>query len=172
MPFAMSRIVTVALGIALVTACGGGDSPGGGGNLSPARNLAGTWKTNFPVTVYIKTDWCGATTSLVASQSWAVTWVITPGADDNTVNIQMNFGTSNSKVLAGCPDTGVTPEVSPMFLTGTVSSSALTLKKGTQVVGDFTFTTDNLQGNFDYPWCAAFCQEEYTQNREFILARQ
>ena len=162
------RVTVATIGIALVTACGGSD----GANLSPARNLVGTWKTPFPVTVYFKTDWCGSSTSLVASQSWNVTWVITPGADDNTVNIQMNFTASNFQNIAGCPDTGVVPEVSPLFLTGTVSSAALSLKNGSQAAGDFTFTSDNLQGNFDYPWCAAYCQEEYTQNREFILARQ
>ena len=58
-----------------------------------------------------------------------------------------------------------------MFLTGTISSSRLTLKMGSQVVGNFTFTNNIMQGDLDYLWCAGFCQVEYTQNREFILAR-
>ena len=162
------RKIAAVLGVTALSACGGGSSDGA---LSAARDLAGTWKTNLPVSVYFKTDWCTPAPSLVASQDWNVTWVITPGVDDNTVNVQMNFSTSNFQLIAGCPDTGVTPEVSPMFLTGTISSSRLTLKMGSQVVGNFTFTNNIMQGDLDYLWCAAFCQVEYTQNRELILTR-
>lgn len=157
---------------ALLAACGGGGGGSDSGPLSPARDLPGTWKTTFPATVYFATEWCEPTLSLVASQDWDVTWVITPGANDNTVNIQMTFATSNFQVLAGCPDTGVVPEVSPMFLTGNVSGTRLTLKHGTEVLGDFDFTSYNIQGDFDYTWCAFDCQREYTTNRSLILNLQ
>lgn len=167
MEYMRLRNIAAILGVTFLGACGGSND----GALSAARDLAGTWKTSIPVAVYFKTDWCTPSPSLVASQDWNATWVITPGADDNTVNVQMNFSTSNSHVIAGCPDTGVVPEVSPMFLTGTISSSHLTLKMDSQVVGDFTFTNNNMQGDLNYLWCAGFCQVEYTQNRELILAR-
>jgi len=155
--------------VVLVAAAGCSDSSG---PLSAARNLVGTWKTAFPVTVYFDNDWCTSSPSTVFSQSWDATWVITKGADDNTVNIQMNFSTSNNQVIAGCPDTGVVPEVSPMFLTGNISGTRLTLMAGQDSAGVFDFTSDNIQGDFDYTWCAAFCQREHSANRTFILGKQ
>ncbi len=166
---ARTRAIALATLVALVSGCGGSDTSG---PLTPARNLVGTWKTNISPTVFFDTEWCGSTLALAASQTWAVTWIITPGVDENTVNVEMRFAASNSRVIAGCPDTGVVPEVSPMFFTANVSSSALTLKKGSDVAGQFTFTTDILQGNFDYTWCAIYCQREYTTNRTMILLRQ
>ena len=167
---AQTRIRTIAamLAVGAVSACGGG---GNDGALSAARDLAGTWKTKLPVKMYFKTDWCTPAPALVASQDWNITWTVTPGADENTVDVQMGFSASNFQAISGCPDTGVVPEVSPLFLTGTVSSSRLTLKMGSEVLGDFTFTNNIMQGDFNYLWCAAFCQVEYTQNRELILTR-
>jgi hypothetical protein len=164
----------LAVAVLLVAAgCGGGDSGGGdSGPLSPARQLAGTWKTSLPVTIYFDTDWCTPTPSPVASQQWTVTWVVTPGANDNTVDVEMRFATASTQVIAGCPGTGVVPEVSPMFLTGNVSAATLTLRKGSDELGTFTFTSDILQGDFDYSFCIVYCQSEYSRNREFILRRQ
>ncbi|HET8722749.1 MAG TPA: hypothetical protein VFM53_01005 [Anaeromyxobacteraceae bacterium] len=165
-----SRTLTASVlaALALTAGCGGSDT----GPLSPARNLAGTWKMDVPVTVYFDTDFCTPAPSLVASQAWNATWVITPGLDDNTVYIQMTFSTSNSQILHGCPGTGVVPEVSPMFLTGNVSAATLTVRNGNDPVGTFTFTDWNLQGDFDYSFCLLYCQREYTQNRSFILRKQ
>jgi hypothetical protein len=169
----MSNVARALLiGSLLAAACGGGEAGTDPGPLSPARQLAGTWKTSLPVTVYFDTDFCTPTPSLVASQQWAVTWIVTPGADDNTVGVRMEFTASGSQVIAGCPGTGVVPEVSPLFLTGNVSAAELTLRKGADVVGTFTFTSDVVQGDLDYAWCLAYCQTEYTRNRELILRRQ
>jgi hypothetical protein len=167
--FPRTRALAVSTLLFLTAACGGSEASG---PLSPARNLAGTWKTSIPATVYFDTDFCTDPASLAVTQDWAVTWVITPGATDNAVNVQMTFATSNTQRINGCPGTGVVPEVSPMFLTGNVSSTTLTLTNGSDPFGTFTFTTDILQGNMDYEWCMVYCQREYTQNRSLILLRQ
>lgn len=152
--------------------CGGGDDSSTG-PLSPARQLAGTWKSSIPVSVNFDTEWCNSPAmTLAGSENWDVTWVVTAGATENQVNVQMTFAKSNWKTIAGCPDTGVVPEVSPMFLTGNISATTLTLKNAGVPVGTFTFTTDNMQGDFDYKWCQAYCQREYTTNRAFILQRK
>lgn len=153
----------------LLYGCGGG---GDDGPLSPARQLAGTWKTSIPVNVKFDTEWCNSPAmALAESQDWDVTWVVTAGATENQVNVAMTFARSNRKTIAGCPDTGVVPEVSPMFLTGNISAATLTLKNAGVPAGTFTFTTDIMQGDFDYKWCAVYCQREYTTNRTFILRR-
>lgn len=164
----MTTKILAMVAVLGLAGCGGSDS----GPLTPARNLVGTWRTSIPVTMYFDTDFCTPDLSLVGSQTWDVTWVITPGADENSVNVEMGFATSNWHLIAGCPGAGVVPEVPPLTFTGNVSSSSLTLKKGSQVVGAFTFTTDIMQGDFDYSWCMVYCQREYTQNRTMILRRQ
>jgi hypothetical protein len=166
----IGRMRAVALAsVVLVIAAGCSDSSG---PLSAARNLVGTWTTAFPVPVYFDNTWCSSSPTTVLSQDWDATWVITKGDNDNTVNIQMNFSTSNSQNLGGCPDTGVVPEVSPLFLTGNISGSKMTLMAGQDSAGVFDFTTDNIQGDFDYTWCELDCQREHSENRTFILGKQ
>lgn len=162
------RGLALAVLVVAASGCGGTDS----GPLTPARNIAGTWKTSIPVKVFFDTDFCTPDLSLVASQDWDVTWVITPGADDNSVNVSMSFAGTNWQLIAGCPGAGVVPEVPPMQFTGNVSSTTLTLNKGSEAVGTFTFTTDILQGDLDYQWCMVYCQREYTTGRTLILRRQ
>lgn len=161
----------VLLGTALVAAGCGSDSDGGG-PLSPARNIAGTWKATAPATVSIETDFCTADLSLMVTQNWTVTLEITPGDDDNAVDVQMSFVTSDSQIVSSCGGTGVVPEVSPMFLTGNVSGTRLELKSGTTPVGTFNFTTDQMTGTLDYSWCIVFCQREYSAPNAVILRRQ
>ncbi len=158
----------VLLAVAFLAAgCGGG-----GGPLSAARNLVGTWKASAPATVNFETDFCTTNLSLVASQGWTVTLDITAGANDNSVNVQMAFVTSNSQIIAGCPSTGVTPEVSPMYLTGNISGTRLDLSDGLTPVASFSFTTDQMTGTLDYAWCMAFCQRDYTAANAIVLRRQ
>lgn len=140
--------------------------------LTAARDLIGTWQTRIPTTVYYATDWCGWEPALVASQPWNVSFVITAGADGNHVNVEMRFSTGTFTVINGCPGTGIVPEVSPMFFTGTISSSKLILSSGTQVVGEFNFTTDILTGTFDYSWSMVYAQRDYTATNSLILLRQ
>ncbi len=166
----ITRIRTFALiAVVLLAAAGCKDATG---PLSAARNLEGTWKTAVPVTVYFDNDWCTSNPSTVFSQDWNTTWEITRGANENTVNIQMNFSTSNNHIIAGCPDTGVVPEISPLFLTGNISGTRLTLYSEADPAGEFDFTTDNIQGDFDYTWCMIYCQREHSMDRTFILGKQ
>ncbi len=166
---AWSRWPLVVALVVLLAGCGGSTESG---PLSPARNLAGTWKMDLPVTVSFDTDFCTPTPTLVATQDWNATWIVTPGLDDNSVYVEMRFSTSNGHVVAGCPGTGVVPEVSPLFLRGNVSGATLTLQYGTDRFGTFTFTDWNMQGDLDYSFCLAYCQREYTTGRTFILRKQ
>lgn len=161
------RVVALASVVLFAVSCSDTSGP-----LTPARNLVGTWTMSFPATVYFDNDWCTSSPTTVFSQDWNATWVITKGANDNTVDVQMNFSTANNQVINGCPDTGVVPEVSPLFLTGNISGSRLTLYEGQDSAGVFDFTSDNIQGDFDYTWCMAYCQREHSENRTFILNKQ
>lgn len=182
-----TRTMAALIALSLAWSCGGvGDgqtapvkSPAGSpsGTLPPARNLLGTWKAAAPTTVTFSTDSCGNalnTMTLAGTQPWMVTFVITAGSDENHVFVQMSFtkGAVTPVAVSACASPILVPEVSPMFLTGVISSTRLTLYSGNTSAGVFTFTTDTLTGTFDYTWTGIYSQREYTAANGMILTKQ
>jgi hypothetical protein len=139
--------------------------------LTPARNLEGTWKTTFPVKFYIKTDFeTFGELKDVGSENRTVTWIITGTSDENEVNVEVRFTVSNRQLAS---DSGYVPDVSPNFLTGTISGTRLTLTEGgSRTVGEFSFTTDIITGTWDDQWSMVYEQEVYTTTNSLILTRQ
>lgn len=138
--------------------------------LSPARNLEGTWKTAFPVTFYIKTDFeTFGELQDVGSENRSMTWTITATNDENMVNVEVQFTASNRQLVSG---SGYTPDVSPMFLEGTISGTRLTLKTGDRTIGEFSFTTDIITGTWSDRWSMVYEQEVYTKTNGLTLTRQ
>jgi hypothetical protein len=142
--------------------------------LSPARNLEGTWKTTFPVTFYIKTDFETGELQDVGSENRTMTWKITGTSDEHVVNVEVSFAVSNRQLASG---SGYVPDVSPNFYTGTISGTRLTLKTGDQysesgTVGEFSFTTDIITGTWNDKWSIAYEQQVYTATNTLILTRQ
>lgn len=157
--------------ITLSSGCDKEDTP----DLTPAREIVGTWRMAFPVKFYYETDWCDhSTMQLMLTEMHLVTWVITEDSSDpdgNSVKITMNWEESDLEYIQLCMDqTGITPDVRPMFLTGTISGAYLTVKKGTNVFGEFSFTTSNMEGDWSASTCPFLnCQRIYTVNREFKM---
>ncbi|MGC8578750.1 MAG: hypothetical protein ACP5QW_01090 [bacterium] len=153
---------------------------GGSGNssssLTPARNIVGTWKTTFPTTFYIKTDFCtlDGTLELVASEDRMVTFIISAvSGTDTQVNIEQDFTSSNFTIIKSCFGTGYVPDVSPNFYTGVITGTTLVVYDSSHIQkGIFTFTTDLMQGTWDDSWCMAGCQEVYTNTNQLKLTRQ
>ena len=138
--------------------------------LTAARKLEGTWKTAFPVTFYIKTDYeTFGELQDVGKENRTMTWTITATNDENTVNIEVRFTTSNRQLIS---DSGYTPDVSPMFLTGTISGTRLTLKTGDRTVGEFSFITDIITGTWSDHWNMVYEQEVYTATNGLTFTRQ
>ena len=144
--------------------------------LTPARNLEGTWKTTFAVKFYIKTDFdTFGELQDVGSENRIMTWIITATSDENVVDVEVYFTVSNRQLVTG---SGYTPDVSPMFLKGTISGKRLTLKTGgsqlseSRTVGEFSFTTDIITGTWSDHWSMVYEQEVYTQTNTLILTRQ
>jgi hypothetical protein len=140
-------------------------------SLTPARNLEGTWKTSFPVTFYIKTDFeTFGELQDVGSENRTMTWIITATGDENVVNVEVRF-TVSSRLLVS--DSGYTPDVSPMFLKGAISGTRLTLTTGdNRTIGEFSFTTDIFKGTWNDHWSMAYEQEVYTATNSLILTKQ
>jgi hypothetical protein len=171
------RLVVVTAVLPFLWSCGGSSGSKSTIVLSAARNLVGTWKAMAPTTVSFSTDSCvNAPTAmtLAGTQPWTPTFIITSGADDNHVYVQMSFvsGAYTQADANACSSPIIVPEVSPMFLTGVISSTQLTLYNGSTPAGVFNFTTDILTGTFDYTWTAVYSQREYTATNTMILTRQ
>ena len=84
-----------------------------------------------------------------------MTWKITETSDENVVNVEFSFTVSNRQLVSG---SGYTPDVSLMFLTGTIRGTRLTLTTGggqfseSRTVGEFSFTTDIITGTWSDHW--------------------
>lgn len=139
-------------------------------SLTPARNLEGTWKTAFPVTFYIKTDFeTFGVLQDVGSENRSMTWIITATSNENVVNVEVRFTVSNRQLVA---DSGYTPDVSPMFLEGVISGTRLTLKTGDRTIAECNFTTDIITATWRDHWNMVYEQEVYTGTNSLILTRQ
>lgn len=147
--------------------------------LSPATNLTGTWKTSFPTTFYIQTDYAGGELEDVGSEDREVTWVISAGSSENEVNIEQTFTYSNRNLVDG---SGYTPDVSPSFYTGVISGSRLTVidkgggigafESSDRIVGEFSFTSSSIQGTWDDNWTMIYSQRVYTTTNGLTLNKQ
>ena len=147
-----------------------GDSTSDSTSLTPARNLEGTWKTTFPVTFYIKTDFeTYGELQDGGSENRTMTWIVTATNDENTVNVEVYFTVSNRQLAS---DSGYTPDVSPMFLTGTIIGTRLTLKTGDRTICECNFTTDIITGTWSDQWSMVYEQEVYTATNTLTLTRQ
>ncbi len=138
-------------------------------SLSPARNLTGTWETSFSTTFYIQTDFQTGILQDVGSEDREVTWTITAAGSENVVNIEQTFTYSNRQLEDG---SGYTPDIPLDDYTGVISSSSLTVKDGTRVVGQFTFTEDLISGTWSDEWSLAYSQKVYTTANALKLTRQ
>jgi hypothetical protein len=98
-----------------------------------------------------------------------MTWIITATNDENTVNVEVYFSVSNRQLVS---DSGYTPDVSPMFLTGTISGTRLTLKTGDRTICECNFTTDIITGTWSDYWSMVYEQEVYTATNSLTLTRQ
>jgi hypothetical protein len=171
--------VSVVAVVGVVIALGSFNSqsnPGQGGQpLGSAADLVGTWRTPFATTYYYATDsrtFDPDDLEDIASEDRIVTWVITAGADANTVNIVQSYTSSNRQTLIA--DGLYTPEINAdRDLTGYISSSSLTVKSGNTNVGYFTFTSSNITGTWnDDSYSALYTENIRTAVNGLTLTKQ
>ena len=144
--------------------------------LTPTRDIAGTWQTTFSTKFNIATDSSSNQFSDVGSENRTMTWMITATSQENIVNVKVEFIYSNRQLM---PDSGYTPDVSPVFLTGTINATQLTLTtpdsgpiKQIGSVGAFTFTAGTMVGTWHDHWSGVYEQNVYTPTDGLKLAKQ
>ena len=147
------------------------------GVLTPTRDIEGTWKTTFPTTFNIATDYATfEQLQDVGSEDRTMTWTITATDQENVVRVDVDFSYSNRHLIS---DSGYIPDVSMMQLKGIVNGTQLTLTKGNvgpikQVdsVGVFTFTSTQMEGTWHDHWTGVYEQNVYTSTNGLKLAKQ
>lgn len=145
--------------------------------LSPTRDIEGTWETPLATRFVIATDY-GDFVNLadVGSENRIMTWIITETGQENIVKVHVTFTYSNRQVSS---DSGYTPDVSPMELTGTINGTQLTLTRADQgpikqvgSVGVFTFTAHQMEGTWHDNWKGVYEQNVYTQPNDLKLIKK
>ncbi len=145
--------------------------------LTPTRNIEGTWITTFSTQFTIATDYQDfETLADVGTENRTMTWIITGTGQENIVNVEVSFTYSDRQLISG---SGYTPDVSPMYLTGVINGTQLTLTRADQgpikqagSVGVFTFTTTQMQGTWHDHWEGVWEQNVYTQTNSLKLMKQ
>jgi hypothetical protein len=154
-----------------------GTFPPAPSTLTPTRDIVGTWKTTFSTKFNIATDWSTfGQLEDVGSENRTMTWTITTTDQENIVRVQVEFSSTNRQLIS---DSGYTPDVSPMGLTGIINGTQLTLTKADSgpikqigTVGVFTFTTDNMEGTWHDHWSGVWDQNVYTPTDGLKLTKQ
>jgi hypothetical protein len=154
-----------------------GTFPSAPSTLTPTRDIVGTWKTTFSTKFNIATDWSTfGQLEDVGSENRTMTWTITTTDQENIVRVQVEFSSTNRQLIS---DSGYTPDVSPMGLTGIINGTQLTLTKADSgpikqigTVGVFTFTNDNMEGTWHDHWSGVWDQNVYTPTDGLKLTKQ
>ena len=146
------------------------------GVLTPTRDIVGTWTTTFSTKFQIATDYNSGTLEEVGAENRTMTFIITETSREDVVNVEVKFSYSNRQLVSG---SGYTPDVSPMYLTGIINATQLTLTKDDAgpihqigTVGVFTFTTSNMEGTWHDHWSGVYEQNVYTSTNDLKLIKQ
>jgi flagellar basal body-associated protein FliL len=144
-------------------------------NLTPTRDIIGTWTTPLSTRFQIATDASSATFENVGSENRTMTLTITSTNQENIVNVKVEYSYANRQLIS---ESGYIPDASPMFLTGTINGTQLTLTQNdsgviNQIgsVGVFTFTTSKMEGTWHDHWSGVYEQNVYTPTNGLKLIK-
>jgi hypothetical protein len=139
---------------------------------SPANQFVGKWKSEVPIPVKIKTDFCTNNLEDVATMDWDVNWEVTETSDPNVVDITMHYTSSNYTVInPECNSgTGYLPEPQPIFMKGYITNNTLSVEYDNQEIFSLNYTDNTMTGSLSYSYCMVYCQEIYTEENNFSIA--
>jgi len=148
-----------------------------GGKLTPTRDIEGTWKTTFSTQFTIAADYENfGQLAKVGTEDRTMTWTITGTSDENVVLVNVEFDYSNRQLAS---ESGYTPDTSFMQLTGIINGTQLTLTKGNAgpikqigTIGEFTFTSTQMEGTWHDHWTGVWEQNVYTPTNGLKLTKQ
>jgi len=140
--------------------------------IGPARDLVGTWKTPLSTKFDVAIDG-----QYVGYEYRTQTWKISATDNQNSVNIEVTYSYSDRNLVAS---SGYTPDVSPIYYTGTISGTRLTINAPTdqfmteyyEDIGEFSFTGSLMEGTWHDHWEMVYEQNVYTSTNGLKLMKQ
>ena len=140
---------------------------------SPANQFVGNWKSKTPILVKVKTDFCSNDMEDVATMDWEVNWEVTETDDPNVVNITMHYSSSNFTIInSDCNSgTGYLPEPQPIYMKGYITDNTLSVEYDNQEIFTVDYVNNEMTGELKYSYCVLYCQEIYTDENSFSIAK-
>ena len=140
--------------------------------VTPSNKFVGKYRTEVPILVKIKTDYCTNVLEDVATMEWDVNWVVTETNDPNVIDITMTYVSSNFTVINnGCNSgTGYLPEPQPIHMKGYVTNNTISVVYDGKEIFAMDYVNGELDGELSYSYCVLYCQEIYTTENSFVIA--
>ncbi len=167
-----TRSLFILVGLCILILSGGCKKEDSSNPVAPTNKFVGKWKSEVPILVKIKTDFCTNTMEDVATIMWDVNWEVTETNDPNIMDIKMNYTSSDFTIInSECTfGAGYAPEPQPMFMKGYVTDNTLSV----EYLGEEIFllnynTVKVLKGKLSYSYCYVYCQEIYTDENDFSI---
>jgi len=166
------RSLFVLSGLCIIILLSGCNKEEDSNPVAPTNKFVGSWKSETPILVKIKTDFCTGTMVDVATIMWDVNWVVTETQDPNIMDIKMNYTSSNFTIINSECTTGAgyAPEPQPMYMKGYVTDNTLSVEYLGEEIFSVDYTTmKKMRGELRYNYCYVYCQEIYTDDNNFSI---
>jgi len=162
----------VLFGLFIILLSGGCNPEDEKNPVTPPNKFVGKWKSENPILVKVKTDFCTNVLEDVATMMWDVYWVVTETQDPNIMDITMNYSSSNFTVINPECNTGAgyAPEPQPLYLKGYVTDNTLSIEYlGEEILYMDYVDMRVMRGDLSYSYCILYCQEIYTDEDGFSV---
>jgi hypothetical protein len=161
-------LLFLILTIIVLTACKSEDE---NNPVTAANKFLGKWKSENPILVKIKTDFCTNSLEDVATMEWIVNWVVTETENPNVVDIVMSYSSSNFTVVnPNCTfGVGYVPEPQPMYIKGYITDNSITIDYCNEDILTMEYVNNEITGELSYSYCMVYCQEIYTDENDFSV---
>jgi hypothetical protein len=140
--------------------------------VTPANKFVGNWRSENPILVKVKTDYCTNTLEDVATMEWMVNWTVTETDNPNIVDIVMHYSSTNFTITnSNCTfGAGYVPEPQPLFIKGYITDNSITIEYDNQEILTMDYVNNEITGELSYSYCLVYCQEIYTDENDFSVA--
>jgi hypothetical protein len=166
------RALFVLFSLTIVILLGGCNSEEENNPITPANKFVGKWKSENPILVKVKTDFCTNTLEDVATMEWMVNWTVTETDNPKVVDIVMSYSSSNFTITnPNCTfGAGYVPEPQPMHIKGYITDNSITIEYDNLEILTMDYVNNEITGELSYSYCMVYCQEIYTDENDFKVA--
>ena len=163
--------VFIWFGLSVIILSAGCNTTDENNPVTPSTKFVGKYRSEVPILVKIKTDFCTNVLEDVATMEWNVNWVVTETNDPNVIDITMTYISCNFTIINnGCNSgTGYLPEPQPIYMKGYVTDNAISVVYDNKEIFTMDYVNNEITGELSYSYCVLYCQEIYTDEDSFSI---